>query len=263
MGGAQIRSVPLPIWQELLVGVEMLYLRLSPVYWGYGVPKGDGSAVVVVPAFLGTDFYLAEFRAWLRRIGYKTYKSRIGLNAECPNLIISLHLRASIERAYKATGRKVHLVGHSLGGVIARAAAAQMPHRVASVISMAGPIRGLAVHPSVFRIAEMVRARILERHHEGVLPGCYTTACTCAFFESLATTVPKYIRQTAVYTRADGIVDWRCCKTGNPSIDVEVSATHIGMAFNPIVYELVASRLAQANAGMRRARRESRHKRAA
>ena len=32
------RAVPLPIWHELLVGVEMVYLRLSPVYWGFGIP---------------------------------------------------------------------------------------------------------------------------------------------------------------------------------------------------------------------------------
>lgn len=86
MGGlSPHQAVQLPIWQELLVGVEMVYLRLSPVYWGCGIPEGDGSAVVVVPAFLGTDLYLTEFRLWLRRIGYKPYSSNIGLNADCPD----------------------------------------------------------------------------------------------------------------------------------------------------------------------------------
>src|SRR3954471_6522773 len=74
------KAVPLPIWQELLVGVEMVYLRISPVYWGYGVPHGDGAAVVVIPGFLGTDLYLMEFRAWLRRVGYTPYFSNIGIN---------------------------------------------------------------------------------------------------------------------------------------------------------------------------------------
>src|ERR1017187_148751 len=57
-------SLPLPIWQELLIGVEMVCLRVSPAYWGLGIPHGDGSAVVVIPGFMGTDLYLAEFRAW-------------------------------------------------------------------------------------------------------------------------------------------------------------------------------------------------------
>src|SRR3954447_24922015 len=110
------RSVPLPIWQELLVGVEMVYLRISPVYWGYGVPHGDGAAVVVIPGFLGTDLYLMEFRAWLRRVGYTPYFSNIGINAECPNLLIGEKLKDTIQQAYKDGRRKVHLVGHSLGG---------------------------------------------------------------------------------------------------------------------------------------------------
>lgn len=244
----------LPIWQELLVGVEMTYLRLSPVYWGWGIPKGNGAAVVVVPAFLGTDLYLAEFRAWLSRIGYKAYESSIGWNAECPNLLIRQHLKETIERAYEVTGRKVHLVGHSLGGLIARAAAAQMPERVASVISMGAPLRGIMVHPSVMRVAEMVRGRILERNRQDVLPGCYTTACTCSFLQSCVTSVPKSVLQTAIYSKADGVLDWRSSKTGDPAIDFEVSATHIGMAFNPLVYQLVADRLAVAQLVRREAR---------
>lgn len=234
------------------MGVEMFYLRLSPVYWGFGVPEGDGSAVIVVPAFMGTDFYLAEFRGWLRRIGYRPYRSGIGLNAECPNLLISLHLRPAIEKAYQATGKKVHLVGHSLGGMIARAAAAQVPSRVASVITMAAPLNGLSVHSSVQRVVEIVRSRILQRHSPAiqgecrVLPDCYSMSCTCEALKSLVLKVPKSVRETVIYTKADGLVDWRMCLTGDPNVDVEVSATHIGMAFNPIVYGCIGRRLAEA-----------------
>ncbi len=88
-------AVPLPIWHELLVGIEMVYLRLSPVYWGFGIPRGDGSAVIVIPAFLMTDLYLTEFRAWINRIGYKAYFSGIGRNTECPNLLIQHKLNAT------------------------------------------------------------------------------------------------------------------------------------------------------------------------
>ncbi len=234
----------LPIWQELLVGVEMVYLRISPVYWGLGVPRGDGSAVVVIPGFLGTDLYLTEFRVWLRRIGYKAYYSGIGLNAECPNLLIRQRLEQQIQRAYKATRRRIHIIGHSLGGVIARAAAAQMPDRVASVITLGAPFRGVSVHPAILRTAEVVRGQILQRHGEGVLPNCYTGACTCNFLESVMKKFPKKVQQTAVYTKSDGIVDWNVCITGDPRVDVEVSSTHIGLVFNPIVFNVIAHRLA-------------------
>ena len=62
-----------------------------------------------------SNLYLAEFRSWLRRIGYKPLSSGI-VNADCPNLLIQHRLRALIEKAYKADKRKVHVIGHSLAG---------------------------------------------------------------------------------------------------------------------------------------------------
>ena len=88
----------------------MLYLRVSPVYWGYGVPQGDGSGVVVVPGFMLNDLYLAEMRAWLNRIGYRSYSSGIGVNAECPNILVKQHLIAKVEQACAETGKKVHVI---------------------------------------------------------------------------------------------------------------------------------------------------------
>jgi triacylglycerol lipase len=239
-----MQAVPLPIWQELLVGIEMMFLRISPIYWGYGIPAGDGSAVVVIPCFMGTDTYLMEFRSWLSRIGYRPFQSNMGRNSECPNLLIRRSLDETVDKAYRATRRKVHLIGHSLGGVIARAVAEQKADKVASVISLGAPFRGMSVHPSIQRVANYVRQNMLNRNDARVLPGCYTTACTCRFVESLGTSLPPGVRQTAVYTRTDGIVDWRGCMTGDAAVDFEVSATHIGMVFNPIVYRLVAERLA-------------------
>src|SRR5271165_341185 len=235
---------PQPIWHEWMVGVELAFLRLSPLYWGYGIPHGDGSAVVLVPGFLGTDLYLTQLRNWLQRIGYKPFYSGIHLNADCPNLLIRRHLNESIQQACKTSGGKIHLIGHSLGGSIALAAASQMSDCVASVITLGSPIRGVVGHASILRVAELVRKQILEKHGRGVLPSCYTSRCTCDFLESLRENLPSSVRQTAIYTRNDGILDWRVCRTGDPAVDVEISATHIGMVFSPLVYSIVAHRLA-------------------
>ena len=240
----EYEAVPLPIWQELLVGVEMAYLRVSPVYWGFGIPRGDGAPVVVVPGFLCTDLYLTEFRTWLRRIGYTPFDSRIGINADCPNLLIRNRLRDTIQSAYESQKRKVHVIGHSLGGLLARSVAAQMPAMVASVTTLGAPFRGVAIHPTVLRTVELVRHQILHRHGKNVLPSCYTGGCTCRFLESLKCRMARSVEQTAVYTKLDGIVDWHVCRTGNPEHDFEVTGTHIGMVFNPIVFNIVAHRLA-------------------
>jgi pimeloyl-ACP methyl ester carboxylesterase len=212
-----------------------------------GVPRGDGSGVILIPGFLGTDVYLTELHAWLGRLGYRAYFSGIGLNAECPNLLIQRRLNLTIDQALRDTGRRVHLIGHSLGGVIARSVAGQRPNDVASVITLVAPIRGTSVtNRAVFNAAEAVRLRILQEHGKGVLPDCYTGRCTCNFLDSLRRKVPGAMVETAIYTRQDGIVDWRYCRTMNPEIDVEVPGTHIGMAFNPTAYTVVAQRLAKA-----------------
>src|SRR5689334_25375784 len=114
----------------------MLLLHASPVYYGIGVPRGDNSAVVLLPGFLGSDLYLVELFAWLQRIGYRPYFSGIGLNADCPNLLIRYGLNATLDRARRETRRKIHLLGHSLGGLLARAAAAERPGQIASVITL-------------------------------------------------------------------------------------------------------------------------------
>lgn len=237
-------SPQFPVWQEWLAGVELAFLQVSPIYWGYGIPHGDGSGVVLVPGFLGTDLYLSQFAVWLRRIGYKAYYSGIPINADCPNLLIRRNLNEAIEKANASSKGKIHLVGHSLGGSLARAAAAQMPERIASVITLGAPIRGIGARTSVMSAAEMVRKQILEKHGRSVLPACYTSRCTCEFVESLKGEIPKSVRQTAIYTKKDGILDWRVCQTGDPNVDIEVSATHIGMVFSPLVYGVVARRLA-------------------
>ena len=240
------------LWTEALFGAEILLLHATPVYYGIGVPHGDGSGVVIIPGFLGTDLYLMELHAWLGRIGYRAYFSGIGINAECPNLLIQRHLNETIETALSETGRKIHLIGHSLGGVIARSVAGQRPKDVASVITLAAPIRGTVTNKTVLRAAEAVRLRILQEHGEGVLPRCYTGQCTCNFVNCLRREVPASMFETAIYTRHDGIVDWRYCMTRNPEVDVEVPGTHVGMAFNSAAYAVVAERLARANSPRQR-----------
>ena len=57
------------IWKEALFGVEALLLHTAPVFYGFGVPHGDSSGVVLIPCFLGTDPQMTHLYHWLRRTG--------------------------------------------------------------------------------------------------------------------------------------------------------------------------------------------------
>jgi pimeloyl-ACP methyl ester carboxylesterase len=211
-----------------------------------GIPPGDGSAVIVIPGFMGTDFYLQEIYYWLRRIGYRSYMSRIGWNAECINTLVD-RLSETISKAHSQTGRQVHLIGHSLGGVIARSAAAQWPEKTSSVITLGSPFRGIRSHPLVLAAGERVRERI-RRQGGSLQPDCYTGYCGCDAVVAVQNGLPKSVLQTAIYTRTDGVVDWRVCVTDDHSTNFEVTGTHVGLVFNASVYGLIAKRLRESRA---------------
>jgi triacylglycerol lipase len=242
----EYEEADLPIFAEVFCAAELVLLHAAPSYYGLGIPHGDGSGVVLIPAFLCPDAYLTPLHQWLARIGYEPFFSRIGFNSQCPNLLIKSQLNATIEKALAKSGRKLHLIGHSLGGIIARAIAAQRPADIASVITLGSPFRGTVAHPSILHAARLVRRRILAKHGTDVLPDCYTGHCTCDFLDSLQHSMPASVAETAVYSESDGVVDWRYCKTDRPEADFRVSGTHLGLAFNPSAYSIIAERLAQA-----------------
>jgi pimeloyl-ACP methyl ester carboxylesterase len=238
----------IPLWRELFSAVDYCKLKTSGVYYGFGVPRGEGDPVVVVPGFLGNDLYLVELYLWLRRMGYNAYMSRIGHNAQCPDKLMHRLLR-TVNRAYADTGRPVHLIGHSFGGVLSRGVATRKPERIASVITLGSPIKGVKVNPWVLWSIAQVRRRTHKRPLKG--KDCYTDSCACGFLCTMNSSFPRRIPTTCVYTKSDGVVAWEYCLGDADEDNFEVSGTHVGLAWNHEVYELVAKRLAWA--------REERH----
>src|SRR5258707_9448458 len=49
---------------------EFGLLLEDPVFWGWGVPRGDGHAVLVLPGLFAGDRYLQPLRGWLGRVGH-------------------------------------------------------------------------------------------------------------------------------------------------------------------------------------------------
>jgi triacylglycerol lipase len=239
-------------WRELWLPVEHLALHRSATYRGEGVPRGDGAPVILVHGFLMTGGYLATLRGWLERIGYRARVAAIGWNADC----FAVHtdrLIAAVRDARAEDDRAVHVIGHSLGGVLARAAAGREPELVASVATLASPFRGLAMHPMLRLANKAVRAGIQTRRGPGVEPECHTFACPCPTVRALAASLPADLPQLAIVTRADGMADWRYCIDPPTTRVVEVAASHFGLVFNATVYERLARHLAAATVPARQA----------
>jgi pimeloyl-ACP methyl ester carboxylesterase len=198
---------------------------------------------------------------WLRRIGYRSYYSRIGRNAECPDLLLE-RLFATMDHAHEETGSKLRLIGHSLGGLLARSAAVERPEQVAQVICLAAPFNSIRVHPVILAAAGFVREQIRGQRQQRVEAAqsrreCYTGTCTCRFATAARQEPPLSVPRASIYTKTDGVVDWRSCVEAEAALNTEVRGTHVGLAFNPEVYRRIGILLAGQTKGRARAKRKN------
>jgi pimeloyl-ACP methyl ester carboxylesterase len=205
-------------------------------------PSTRGAPVVLVPGFLAGDASLTLMAHSLRRQGYRTYRSLIGVNAGC-TMAAATQLEARIEAVAQRRGARVHVVGHSLGGMLARGLAVRRPDLVAGIVTLGSPMLAPgAHHASLARSVD-----VLVRLSRAGLPGlmaedCVAGLCARQSFEESRQPVPEGVGFTAVYSRRDGIVDWRAC-VDPVAEQVEVTASHLGMAVDPVTIETVLAAL--------------------
>jgi pimeloyl-ACP methyl ester carboxylesterase len=162
-------------------------------------------------------------------MGYRAYYSGLGRNVGCPKDLTET-LCETVDRAHAETGKKVTLVGHSLGGCLARAVAIRCPDNVAHVITLGSPVQGASVHPWVLAAGEMLGRGDCDE--------------TC--YLPMQAELPRGIGETCIFTKTDGVVDWHTCAT-RASRKVEVSGTHVGLIWNPQAYREIARVLAAAH----------------
>lgn len=239
--GLAATPVNLPIWREVFWPAEWLQLRTSPVYQGVDIPKADGDPAVLVPGFLASDTSLLEMHGWLERIGYDAYTCGFDRNLDCPDILLA-KLLEKVENVHTQTGRSVHIIGHSLGGSLARGAAIQHPDLFAHVITLGSPLRDLRIHPLMVGLARIIERATpspndLPRRHEDHL---HTGSCSLQLTRAMQQPFPPRIPRTSIYSRTDGIVDWHSSEDVAPGVNIEVRATHVGLIFNREVYREIA-----------------------
>ncbi len=242
----------IPIWREGRIALEQAALRRDPVLRGEGVPRGDGSPVLLVPGFLAGDPSLATMAGWLKRLGYRPCRSRMRANVDCATRALD-RLEPELEQLAERHGRSVTIVGQSRGGTMARALAMRRPDLVRTIVTLGSPLTDqMAVHPLV-----LAQATALGALGTVGVPGLFGRGCThgdcCAETRDLAAApFPRGIRFVSIYSRSDGIVEWRACL--DPAAEhVEVDSSHIGMSVNADVFRAVGRALGARRAGAARA----------
>ncbi len=222
--------------------LQLAFLLYDPIYRGINVPKGRGKPIFLIPGFLAGDWTMTVMAGWLNRIGYRAYFSGVNWNVDCPNRTGDL-LGWRLDQITQETGSPLIVIGHSLGGLLARFLGANFSEKISHVVSLGAPVDGssIRVHPFVPLAFRTLQA--LRRDVGGASPNCGSPRCTCQFGQTAFAPLPKDVGSTSIFTKQDEVVDWRACFDPQGA-NREVSGRHISLIVNRQVYSILASVLA-------------------
>lgn len=209
-------------------------------------PRGEPHPVLVLPGLMASDVSTRALRRWLRGLGYPVVGWELGRNRGPTQEVVD-ELPRLLRRLADQHGTAVSIVGQSLGGIYARRLAQRSPREVRQVVTLGSPF-GMAHRGPDDSPAARLYVRLSPRH-SGRISGSRVHLAE-----------PLAVPSTSIYSRWDGVVDWRAClqKTGPRSENVAVHASHLGMGFDPAVLWIVADRVAQPKDGWQPFRRPTR-----
>jgi pimeloyl-ACP methyl ester carboxylesterase len=209
-------------------------------------PRGEPHPVLVLPGLMASDLSTRTLRRWLRGLGYPVVGWELGRNrGPTPEVVDALP--TLVQRLAEQHGTPISIVGQSLGGIFARRLGMRSPRQVRQVITLGSP----------FKLAERgPDSSAAARVYRSMAPMHAANRIHSARGVDRSLPVPS----TSVYSRWDGVVDWRAClqPVTRTSENVGVHASHLGMGYDPAVLWVIADRLAQTKDGWQPFRRPTR-----
>ena len=225
----------------LLEWRALIELGSLPLAWPLlqTTPRGDGHPVLLLPGFAAGDATLGPLALFLRSRGYAVETWGFGQNKGFHRKFI-VALEQKIRYMHHRAGRKVSVIGWSLGGVFAFDMAHRMPECVRSVYALGSPM-GL----SPVRVEAPLAVKVLYRwlaHPLG--PIAHLALSRAKLLQS-----PPQMPSACIYSATDGVVPAHAAVLDSPSRrheNLPVPGSHLGLGVNPLVLWILADRLGQA-----------------
>lgn len=230
------------VLSSLLEGRGVLEMALLPASLPLllEAPHGDGHPVLLVPGFMASETSLIALKLFLQSKGYDVHLWGLGRNLG----FRSKHANAlpqKIRYLHHVTGRKVSLVGWSLGGVFSLYGAQNAMECVRGLITLGSPVSvDTAGSQSPTAVKALYR---LVSHRLGASAHVMQPKAK-AMRERRRLAIPT----SCLYSLSDGVVPpQEATIDGDPALheNIQVPGSHIGLGFNGIVLAIVADRLAQ------------------
>jgi pimeloyl-ACP methyl ester carboxylesterase len=179
---------------------------------------------------------------WLNRLGYRTYFSGIDWNIDCPNAT-AMKLQWRLEQLTTEAEGPLTVIGHSLGGLLARFLSVNFPGAVRHVIALGSPLNVSNpdwVHPAVHSAFQLLAP--LRRRSKAEFRSCGSATCTCHFATTAFDTLPSAVTMTSIYSKEDEVVDWHASVVSDGG-NIAVTGGHLSLIVNRDVYQAVAETL--------------------
>lgn len=203
-------------------------------------PHGDGHPVLLLPGFMGSEVSLIGLELFLRNRGYAVETWGLGRNVGFHDKH-AIALEQKIRHLHHRSGRKVSLVGWSLGGVFALYGAHQASECVRQVITLGSPV---SVDAEGSQSPAIVKAMYrLVAHPMGP-----TAHAMQPRAKKVRLRQPLALPMSCLYSLGDGVVPpQEATINGDPAMheNIRVPGSHTGLGFNPLVLYIVADRLSQ------------------
>jgi pimeloyl-ACP methyl ester carboxylesterase len=212
-----------PVWLELRAPFERRALRDSPLWTGAGVPVGHGRPVLIIPGFMSGPHKALPLQHVLTEAGWTVRVAAVGRNAGPAYHSID-SAAEGIDELAELTGSRVTVIGHSRGGQMGRILAVRHPDTIERVIAIGAPLR--TKYPS-FLVVKLP-AEALDRIWRAGAFGVVVPEREQAVDDDRYRPFPDSVDLVSIYSRTDGIVDWRYC-FDPAAIMVEVRASHLGL----------------------------------
>ena len=221
---------------------QLSHLLPSPIYRDPPLRPGNGEPILLIPGFLAGDWTLRVLAGWLDRLGYRSYLSGIDWNIDCPNRTGEL-LGWRVDHILQETGQPLVVIGHSLGGMLARFLGATYPTKISTVVALGAPLTPpVQVNPIVLVASHVLYP--IRRIRGRVPPECGSLECECQFQQTAFGPLPARVGFASIFSKEDEIVAWHS-SLDPEGHNLEVPGRHLGLIVNRYVYQALLQVLSE------------------
>ncbi len=192
--------------------------------------------ILLIPGFLAGDFSLYPLANRLRSEAHKVRFAGITANIACSRKQIA-RLDGVLQKTAREAGARVVVIGHSLGGIYARALAHRFPDLVAHIFLLGSPIRAPLQNSNP--IVKLLFIATRRPHADGT-----TCVSELSSLCGIHLPDPPKVPSTLIYSKSDGVVQWPACLEFAPHVEaVEVRSTHCGIPYNFDTLRIISERV--------------------